>query len=94
MVQKIEGDARALKPGGLCCRESVKGGGRDALNGVWERRRKLRQRPPFSAAFLVMELTEVEGFPRVLANLIDFDNLDIDERIYHGTSARFRGSPR
>jgi hypothetical protein len=39
---------RALKPGG---RESVKGGGRDALNGVWERRRKQRQRPLFSAAF-------------------------------------------
>src|SRR3954452_20762799 len=42
---------RALKPGGLCRRESVKGGGRDALNGVWERRRKQRQRPLFSAAF-------------------------------------------
>ena len=34
---------RALKPGAVdlaawCRRESVKGGGRDALNGVWERR--------------------------------------------------------
>src|SRR5271155_3005896 len=49
-LQKIEGDVRA-KAGGLCRRESVKGGGRDALNGVWERRRKQRQRPLFSAAF-------------------------------------------
>ena len=47
----------ALKPG--ACRlgglvpppESVKDGVREALNRVWERRRKLRQRPPFSAAF-------------------------------------------
>ena len=46
----------ALKPGacrlgGLVPPESVKGGVRDALNRVWERRRKMRQRPPFSAAF-------------------------------------------
>ena len=33
-----------------CRRESVKGGGRGALNGVWERRRKQRQRTSFSAA--------------------------------------------
>ena len=36
---------------GMLPREYVKGGGRNALNGVRERRRKLRQRPPFSAAF-------------------------------------------
>jgi hypothetical protein len=41
----------ACRLGGLVPRESVKGGVRDTLNGVWERRRKLRQRPPFSAAF-------------------------------------------
>lgn len=29
---------------------------------------------------MVMESTEVEGFPRVLANLIDFDNLDISKK--------------
>jgi hypothetical protein len=37
------GDA-ALKP-------AVKASGRDALNGVWERLRKLRQKPPFSTTF-------------------------------------------
>jgi hypothetical protein len=31
-----------------CRRESVKGGRKDALNGVWERRQKQCQRPPFS----------------------------------------------
>jgi hypothetical protein len=48
-LQNIEGGVmRALKPstcrlGGLVPpRKSVKGGGRDALNGVWERRRKQR----------------------------------------------------
>jgi hypothetical protein len=45
------GDERANADLAAWCRhESVKGG-RDALNGVWERRRKQRQRPPFSAAF-------------------------------------------
>src|SRR5277367_6215973 len=42
---------RALKPGACRLGGLVKGGVRDALNGAWERRRKLRQRPPFSAAF-------------------------------------------
>jgi hypothetical protein len=46
------GDERAnINLAAWCHRESVKGGGRDALNGVWDRRRKQRQRPPFSAAF-------------------------------------------
>jgi hypothetical protein len=31
-------------------------------------------------ASMVMESTEMEGFPCVLANLIDFDNLDISEK--------------
>jgi hypothetical protein len=31
-------------------------------------------------ASMVMESTEVEAFPRVLANLIDFDSLDISKK--------------
>src|SRR5436305_3547385 len=31
-------------------------------------------------ASMVMESTEVEGFPHVLANLIDFDDLDISKK--------------
>src|SRR5277367_6363623 len=55
-LQNIEGVMHALSQvpvdlAAWCRRESVKGGGRDALNGVWGRRRKQRQRPPFSAAF-------------------------------------------
>ena len=45
-----------------CRRESVKGGGRDVLNGVWEQHRKLRSRLPLSACLFTWLAKSASAF--------------------------------